>query len=243
MTEYDKQLLEKEFDFLADEYAKEHQKNIRISGETPDFFSEYKIRDLKALTKFQCFLPKTIFDFGSGIGNSIPFFRKYFKDSQLIASDVSSRSIEISKTRFPGQKKYLLINKSISITTESQDLIFSACVFHHIQHDQHIYWLKELYRVASLNSMIVIFEHNPLNPLTVYAVNTCPIDINAKLIRSGQLKKKLIDSGWSDIEISYKFFFPSFLRFLRPLENYLSWCCFGGQYLISGRKYKEKNPV
>jgi SAM-dependent methyltransferase len=109
MTEYDKQLLEKEFDFLADEYAKEHQKNIRISGETPDFFSEYKIRDLKELTKFQCFLPKTIFDFGSGIGNSIPFFRKYFQDSQLIAADVSSRSIEISKTRFPGQEKYLLI--------------------------------------------------------------------------------------------------------------------------------------
>jgi SAM-dependent methyltransferase len=240
MTNLDKNFLEKEFDLLADEYANEHQKNIRITGEKPDYFSEYKIRDLEDYTKSQCFLPRTILDFGCGIGNSIPFFRKYFQYSKLIATDVSYRSIEISKKRFPGKEEYLLIDNSIPIGSETQNLIFSACVFHHIPHEQHLHWLKELYRVASPSAMIVIFEHNPLNPLTVHAVNTCPLDINAKLIRSGQLKKKLIDSGWLDIEIKYKFFFPSFLRVFRPLEKYLSWCFFGGQYQISGSKHIEK---
>jgi SAM-dependent methyltransferase len=240
MTNLDKQSPVKEFDLLADEYANEHRKNIRITGEAPDFFSEYKIRDLEDHTKCRFFVPSTILDFGCGIGNSIPFFRKYFPHSQLIAADVSIRSIEISKTRFPGREEYLLLDNSIPIGSETHELIFSACVFHHIPPEQQLHWLKELYRVASPSAMIVIFEHNPLNPFTVHAVNTCPLDINARLIRSGQLRQKLIASGWSDIEIRYKLFFPSFLRIFRPLEKYLSWCCFGGQYQISGRKYLIK---
>jgi SAM-dependent methyltransferase len=236
MTNLNKKSLEKEFDLLADDYAKEHQKNIRITGEEPEFFSEYKICDLASYTQSKSFLPKTILDFGCGIGNSIPFFRKYFRNSHLMGSDVSSRSIEISKTRFPGQEEYLLIGDSLSVAGETQDLLFSACVFHHIPHDQHSHWLQELYRVASPGAILVIFEHNPLNPLTVHAVNTCPLDVNAKLIRAGQMKRKLIASGWSDVEIQYKLFFPAFLRIFRPLEKYLSWCCLGGQYQISGRK-------
>ena len=83
MTNLDKQSPVKEFDLLADEYANEHRKNIRITGEAPDFFSEYKIRDLEDHTKCRFFVPSTILDFGCGIGNSIPFFRKYFPHSQL----------------------------------------------------------------------------------------------------------------------------------------------------------------
>jgi len=243
MTNTDKQPLEKEFDLLADDYAKEHQKNIRITGEEPEFFSEYKIRDLALYAQAKCFIPKTILDFGCGIGNSIPFFRKYFRDSHLIASDVSSRSIEISKNRFPGQEEYLLIDDGLSVAEETQDLLFSACVFHHIPHDHHFHWLQELFKVATPGAMLVIFEHNPLNPLTVHAVNTCPLDVNAKLIRSGQMKQKLIASGWSDVEIQYKLFFPSFMRILRPLEKHLSWCCLGGQYQISCRKGKARSSL
>lgn len=241
MTNSNKKILEKEFDLLADEYHKEHQKNIRITGEEPEYFSEYKIRDLASYTKSKNFSPSDILDFGCGIGNSIPFFRKYFPNSHLMASDVSSRSIEIAKTRFPGQEEYLLIDDGIAIPEKSQNLLFSACVFHHIPHEQHSHWLEELYRIASPGAMLVIFEHNPLNPLTVHAVNTCPLDINAKLIRPGQLKQKLIITGWSNIEIHYKFFFPSCLKIFRPLEKYLSWCCLGGQYQISGRKSHEAN--
>lgn len=49
---------------------------------------------------------KRIFDFGSGIGNSIPWLRKYFKNAQLICADISSKSIEVSKKRFPGNEMY-----------------------------------------------------------------------------------------------------------------------------------------
>ena len=42
----------------------------------------------------------------------------------------------------------------------------------------------ELKRVLRAGGACVIFEHNPLNPLTVQAVNTCPFDENAVLIKA-----------------------------------------------------------
>ena len=53
-----------------------------------------------------------ICDFGSGIGNSIPFFRKYFPDAALTSSDVSERSLTLGKQRYPGDGNYLLIEDS-----------------------------------------------------------------------------------------------------------------------------------
>src|SRR4051812_41527839 len=37
---------EAEFDRFADEYETQHRKNIAVTGESPDFFAEYKIRQL-----------------------------------------------------------------------------------------------------------------------------------------------------------------------------------------------------
>ena len=37
----------KEFDKFAEEYLKLHSQNIRITGEDPEYFAEYMIRDLK----------------------------------------------------------------------------------------------------------------------------------------------------------------------------------------------------
>ena len=40
------ELDEAEFDKFADEYRAIHAHNIRLSGEAPEFFAEYKVRDL-----------------------------------------------------------------------------------------------------------------------------------------------------------------------------------------------------
>ena len=39
----------KEFDKFAEEYFKLHSQNIRVKGEEPEYFVEYKIRVLKVL--------------------------------------------------------------------------------------------------------------------------------------------------------------------------------------------------
>ena len=174
--------MQAEFDLLADEYRVLHKENVAITGESPEYFSEYKISDLAALL-IRLRLPTLkILDFGSGIGNSLPYFRKYFPGSEISCADVSARSIEIAQSRFPGQEKFVLVARGIPLPTASQDVVFSACVFHHIPHEEHLHWLAELRRITKPGGVLAIYEHNPLNPLTVHAVNTCPLDVNARLI-------------------------------------------------------------
>lgn len=230
------QQLRAEFDLLADEYHDQHKANVAITGEGPEYFAEYKIADLAALVEGESLLARQVFDFGSGIGNSVPYFRKYFPNSELTCGDVSSRSIEIAKARNSGPENYVLIGEDIPLPTHSQDIVFSACVFHHIPHEQHQHWLSELRRIARPGALLAIYEHNPLNPLTVRAVNTCPLDVNAKLIRGGTMRERALHGGWQDARVDYRLFFPSILKALRPLEKHLAWLGLGAQYRMAARK-------
>jgi len=141
------QPLKAEFDLLADEYYEQHKVNIRMTGETPEFFAEYKVADLAEFVRKRDLASGQILDFGCGIGNSIPFFRKHFGQSSLNYCDISPRSIDIAKSRFPGNENYMVIENCIPLPTHSQDIAFSACVFHHIPHQEHRHWLTELQRV------------------------------------------------------------------------------------------------
>ncbi len=227
-----------EFDSYADTYYQEHKANVKITGEDPEYFAEYKIADLATyLAKARASCGR-ITDFGSGIGNSIPYFRRYFPGTALSCADVSVRSAQLAQNRYPGYETYLLIEaEKIPISDASQDLVFSACVFHHISHKDHELWLRELLRITRPGGVLAIYEHNPLNPLTVRAFNTCPLDKNARLIGARSLRRACLAAGWSNVSIAYRLFFPRALAYLRPLEQRLGWLCLGAQYrLIASRR-------
>ncbi|HWI81800.1 class I SAM-dependent methyltransferase [Ramlibacter sp.] len=228
--------LRAEFDLLADEYEAVHAANVAITGEQPAYFAEYKVADLGRLARASALRTGRILDFGSGIGNSVPFFRRYFPDSELHCADVSSRSIDVARSRFPGPERHLRIDGAIPLPSASQDVVFSACVFHHIPHAQHEHWLAELRRVTRPGGVLAIYEHNPLNPLTVHAVRTCPLDVNARLLRAGALRARALAAGWERPRIEYKLFFPASLRRLRWLEPRLHWLALGAQYRLTARR-------
>lgn len=234
---FESQIVRAEFDQLADDYHRQHEENIAITGESPEYFSEYKISDLSGYLKRANLSAMNILDFGSGIGNSIPYFRKYFPDSSLACADVSIRSMEISRGRFPGDENYVLIdNGRLPLESGSQDVVFSACVFHHIPHSEHLQWLSELRRVTRKGGVLAIYEHNPLNPLTVRAVNTCPLDVNAHLIFAKQMRQRAQSAGWIRGRTDYRLFFPAFLAKLRPMEQHLGWLGLGAQYRLLARQ-------
>lgn len=225
----------KEFDDYADSYYGQHEKNISLSGENPEFFSEYKIADARRLAARDSGGVARILDFGAGIGNSIPYFRKYFPDSALFCADASQRSLEIAAERFPGPEHPVIVSEGARLDLPDGyfDLCFSACVFHHIAHDRHQFWLEELRRVTRPGGMLIIFEHNPLNPLTVHAVNTCPFDVNARLITARKLAAQMRAAGWKRPRCEYRIFFPHALSALRPLEGALRKLMLGAQYSLS----------
>jgi ubiquinone/menaquinone biosynthesis C-methylase UbiE len=227
-----------EFDQFADNYHDEHAANVAVTGEGPEYFAEYKIADLARLVAKRRLPSQRILDFGSGIGNSIPYFRKYFPNASVACADISARSMEIARKRFPGGENFVLISDNrMPLEDASQDVIFSACVFHHIPHNEHEHWLKELRRVVHPSGILVIYEHNPLNPLTVRAVNTCPFDVNARLIQGGIMRKRALAAGWAKASVDYRVFFPSLVRFLRPFETHLGWLALGAQYRLTAYRH------
>lgn len=231
---------ENDFDKFAEEYWASHARNIAVTGETPEFFAEYKVRDLAQLLWRPTLAAPRVLDFGSGVGNSIPWFHKYLLDPDVTCVDVSRKSLAIAKERFPGLALFEHFDgRWLPLADGSIDVAFAACVFHHIPHAEHPGLLRELLRVLRPGGRLVIFEHNPINPLTVHAVNTCPFDADAVLLRCGALRQSFVASGFVNCKNRYRLFFPHFARVLRPLERYLGWLPLGAQYYVYGEKLED----
>jgi SAM-dependent methyltransferase len=226
---------EAEFDKFAEEYHKAHQRNIRLSGEDPEFFARYKVLDLKKLAARYA-LPRAsnILDFGCGVGASLGYIASEFQDSQVVGVDVSQKSLEVAQQNSGRTVSLVKFDGAVLPFADATfNIAFAACVFHHIPHEHHLPLLRELRRVLAPRGAIVLFEHNPLNPLTLHAVNTCEFDENAVLIRGGVLKGALKAAGFSGPELTYRIFFPGFLAKLRPVEHALGWLPLGAQYYVA----------
>jgi SAM-dependent methyltransferase len=226
-----------EFDQVADEYLELHAKNLKISGESPEYFARYKIDEVRRIwSKRGWPEPRTILDFGAGIGNSAPHFRRNFPDAEIIATDVSELSLAIARQRFPGMARFELYDGLGPIAPEgSVDLAFSACVFHHIAADEHVELLRRLHLTLAASAALVVFEHNPINPVTQHIVATCPFDANAVLIPASLLRARLLEAGFDKVELAYTGFFPGPLARLRPLEPLMQRLPIGAQYYVLAR--------
>jgi ubiquinone/menaquinone biosynthesis C-methylase UbiE len=227
---------ESEFDRFAKAYRSTLAENISASGEAPEFFAEYKIADVARHARSAGIVSGNILDFGCGVGNSIPYFRKYFPASNMVGADVSRGSLELAEQQFGSDASFVALKDSrIDLPSGTFDILFSACVFHHIPHEEHEHWLSELRRIARPNALLVIFEHNPWNPLTRHAVNTCEFDVNARLITPFALRATMQRAGWTHTRHEYRIFFPKILAPLRGIEKYFKWLPLGAQHAVIAR--------
>ncbi|MBV8428503.1 MAG: class I SAM-dependent methyltransferase [Hyphomicrobiales bacterium] len=237
-------MLEQEFDRFAQEYEQLHAGVLAASGEGPEFFAAYKAADTRRHLGAAGAPPgvSKLLDFGCGVGGSLPHLRKEFPDAELIGADVSGKSLEIAERRYPGMAKFVALSETgaMPLRDASVDLVFSACVFHHIPQAEHHRILCDLHRVTKPGGSLFIFEHNPLNPLTRRVVNACAFDENAVLIGASELKKRVMAAGFQQVKTCYRIFFPHVLKFLRPLEGALAWCPLGAQYYVAARRTAQK---
>ncbi|MGD0280888.1 MAG: class I SAM-dependent methyltransferase [Dissulfurispiraceae bacterium] len=229
-----------EFDKYADSYETLHAENIRVTGFSPSYFDESKVREiygyLRGLGREKESL--NFLNFGCGIGKSEEFIRRYLPNSALYSIDVSRESIEASKERNRGLKNAVFeVFDGSRIPFENKfGIIFAANVFHHIDFGKHLVVLRNLYERLDNGGVLFLFEHNPLNPLTRRAVNACEFDQDARLLNPSYTGRVLSASGFVWKKLRFTIFFPKFLSFLIPLETYLRHVPFGAQYYyIAGK--------
>jgi ubiquinone/menaquinone biosynthesis C-methylase UbiE len=231
---------EAEFDKFAIEYRNLHAANIKASGETPEYFAEYKVIDLAAefrRSALAATAQPAALDFGAGVGYSVPFFARHLPSARVTCLDVSSKSLELGASKYAAQAEFKHFDgAAIPYAEGTFDVALASCVFHHIAHAEHVALIGEIRRVLKPHGVLCIFEHNPLNPLTRRAVDTCEFDEHAVLMRAPVLRRRVVQAGFSQAAVKYRIFFPHALRGLRPLEKYMTWLPLGAQYYVVARK-------
>lgn len=226
-----------EFDRFAADYRELHARNIALSGEAPEYFAVYKMRDFAAeLDALGAPANGTYLDFGSGVGASVRPFLGLRPRARLLCADVSAASLSASWRAHGPRARYLMIRDGrLPLRDASVDGAFACCVFHHIPPAQHPAALRELRRVLKPGAPLMIYEHNPLNPLTVRAVRNCPLDENAVLVGAATMRRRCAAAGLRALRVDYRVFFPAALRGLRALEQGLRWLPLGAQYALHAR--------
>jgi len=225
------------FDKFSKDYDQIHNENIRISGESSDYFSKYKI---KVLNNFYLKNKKNkeinFLDIGCGIGKIERYIFSYFPKAKVYGIDSSAESIKIAFSQNGKALFSTYDGKKIPFKDDFFDAILFSCVLHHILPNDRGQILKESLRVLKKNGHLFIFEHNPFNPLTRHIVKTCVFDKDAHLLDKRNCVNVLKNSGFSIKEIKFIVFFPKILRFLRKFEKKLGFCPLGAQYFIAAQK-------
>lgn len=222
-----------EFDSYVDAYEDQHAASVRLSGEAPEFFAAHKAALTARLIAAARIAPARVMDFGAGRGNCVPHLQREFPEAALICLDVSARSLTHCEARAIRPIEAVAYDGStLPFADGSFNLVFAACVFHHIPASDHIGLFREIRRTLAPQGRFVLFEHNPWNPLTCHAVRTCPFDRNAVLISAPEMRNRMRAAGFADVSLQWTMFFPSALALLRPLELRLGWLPLGAQYCI-----------
>lgn len=229
--------MQQNFDQFAHDYRDTHTRNIsRVAGTDSYYFAEYKVKELQ---EFEENKSLTVLDLGCGDGVTEFFFEKYFPQFKIQGIDVSVKSIEEAQKKLLKNTSFQLYDGShIPYGNESIDIVFVAGVLHHIDAADHQKVVDEIFRVLKPDGRLYLFEHNPLNPLTRYLVNTCEFDEGVTLLYSSECKKLLSNSGFRIKKLLYTIFFPRkrFFNLMIPIEKYLRSIPFGGQYYFRAVK-------
>ncbi|MHB9052839.1 MAG: class I SAM-dependent methyltransferase [Thermoleophilia bacterium] len=220
-----------DFDKYSETYQKELDRCLNFSGETSGYFAEYKARYLQRLLHGD--YDGNILDYGCGVGMLSASMAKYLPRAKLSGYDVSAASIGKTSDKIAAKG---LFTHDISKLGVDYDLIVLSNVLHHIPPGERGMTIESLFGRLSRAGLMVIFEHNPLNPLTRRVVDRCPFDKDAKLLAPSEAAGYLLRAGFHISRLDYIVFFPGQLKWFRLLERFLGRLPLGAQYVITAKR-------
>jgi len=244
-----------EFDDIAENYRDDRAKDLGKFGKYGDSAFLYKAQFLKKIFKKE---PKSILDFGCGIGANIPYLHDRFKNTRLFGCDVSPKSVEIAKKSYEYCKFDIVDDVNSLMMYKNIDCVFISTVLHHIPHNEHKKWIDGLYNILSDDAGLIghgggtmcVFEHNMNNPITKSVVTKSKIDEDATMLSARYCKRLLqntfcrtkingkeLKTAGDYVKLKYTYFFPWRNRVFTSIEHLLlHWIPIGAQYCVYAEK-------
>jgi ubiquinone/menaquinone biosynthesis C-methylase UbiE len=225
-----------EFDEHARSYDEQIERAISFSRREHDFFTKAKVDALLSLVARRLGDPGKLraLDVGCGSGVAHRFLTPRL--GALEAADVSPEMLAIAKRANPDVTYHLANGSRLPLPTAEYDLAAATCVIHHVLPPERPPFLSEMARVVRPGGLVVVFEHNPLNPLTRLVVRRVDFDADAELTRMGRLQEHFRASGIPPLESRFIVLFPWRGAVFTTVEQLLRRVPLGAQYYVCGRR-------
>jgi SAM-dependent methyltransferase len=222
-----------DFDRFAETYEREVEAATRFAGLPTEFFLEVKVAHLLGTLrqKFGDLSRLRVLDVGCGVGLTDQLLKAHLP--HLVGVDLSGKSLEVARVRNPQIAYHHLADNNLPFANGSFDVVFAICVWHHVPPNQWTAFISELSRVIVPNGLLLIYEHNPWNPLTRLVVSRCSFDEDAVLVSAYQAARKVREAGFGKINTDYLLFLPFKSGIIQRLEAAIfRKIPLGGQYAL-----------
>ena len=210
-----------DFDSFAESYEREVAAAIRFARLPHRFFLEAKLDHLLATLRQRFENPRQVraLDLGCGTGLVDCLLKVHLP--KLIGVDTSEKVLQTAKFRNPELEYRHVMDNLLPFEARSFDVVFAICVWHHVPPDRWRDFLAEISRVLAADGVLLIYEHNPWNPLTRVAVARCALDADCVLLTARQAAENVRSAGFGSIIIDYLLFLPFRSRFTEFCERKL----------------------
>ena len=218
-----------DFDRHADSYGREVNASVSFTGREVDYFAERKAIHLRDLVARRSGPPSSVhaLDVGCGVGTTDAHLVGKF--GSLDGIDVSAEAVAEASTRNPDVTYRSYAGDVLPYADATFDLSFAVCVLHHVEPSERPRFTAEMARVVRPGGLVVIFEHNPFNPLTRVAVSRCEFDEGVELLRRSEADRLVAGAG--DI-----MFTPWGGAGAPRLDRLARRVPLGAQYYVAGRR-------
>ncbi|HEV8539743.1 MAG TPA: class I SAM-dependent methyltransferase [Nitrospiraceae bacterium] len=218
------------FDGFADHYKDVLDQSLALSGETGEYFAEYKARYVCDQVVGPGFSGRVL-DFGCGIGLLSGCLKAQLPLAAIHGFDVSGKSIRRIHANLRAAGVFTTDEAELAA---QYDVIVLSNVLHHVTSSARQAMMRAIGERLAKGGRLVVFEHNPLNPVTRWIVKRSGLDEDAVLVPRRETAALLAAAGMRVVRRSYIVFFPRPLAWLRRLERFLSPCPLGAQYAVVG---------
>ena len=224
-----------QFDHHSDSYRDEVDASVRFTGQDVDFFARRKADELLASVRRLLGDPAGIraLDIGCGVGVTDGHLATSLRE--LHGVDVSAEAVVVATEANPTVRYQTYDGSVLPFEAASFDLAFAICVLHHVEPADRRAFTAEAARVVKPGGLVVIFEHNPINPLTRVAVSRCEFDEGVQLLRRRESERLLEGAGLTVAASRYLLFVPVDAAWAHRIDRSLAWLPLGGQHQVVGR--------
>jgi SAM-dependent methyltransferase len=231
-----------EFDAHAEGYDAGMDNKLKaLAGDSAEDFVAVKVQWL--LRRWPELRSNTwsILDYGCGAATLLRLMRAAGISGPLTGTDVSSGMLREAARVWPADQPqpslHVQDGAATGLPSGSFDLVLISAVLHHVPVSERNAVYAELHRVLRPGGNLVVFEHNPWNPVTRYVVTHTPIDVGAILLPPTEVTAALSGGGWHDVQTRHLMFLPPRLGPLATaVERAFGWLPMGGQYAVTACK-------